>query len=166
MFLVFFKPRIYIPFNLTQIEINNVVAHESSHIKHGDHLWQLLVYLLLMLNWYNPLIWLAYKKFIDDMELACDERVIKKMDISARKNYSKILLNCTVNQTFTLGEQLYFGRENIKERVVNIVKYKKQSKSVFLFSVGLLLIVAICFLTNPENSNGQNILELLKVINN
>lgn len=162
----FFKPRIYIPFNLTQIEINNVVAHESSHIKHGDHLWQLLVYLLLMLNWYNPLIWLAYKKFIDDMELACDERVIKKMDISARKNYSKILLNCTVNQTFTLGEQLYFGRENIKERVVNIVKYKKQSKSVFLFSVGLLLIVAICFLTNPENSNGQNILELLKVINN
>lgn len=162
----FFKPRIYIPFNLTQIEFNNIVEHERSHIKHGDHLWKLLAYLLLILNWYNPLIWLAYKKFIDDMELACDERVIKKMNISARKNYAEILLNCTVNQTLTLGKQLYFGRENIKDRVTDIVKYKKQSKLAFLISVGLLLIVAVCFLTNPESSNSQNIFDLLKAINN
>ena len=129
-------------------------------------MWKLLAYLLLILNWYNPLIWLAYKKFIDDMELACDERVIKKMNISARKNYAEILLNCTVNQTLTLGEQLYFGRENIKDRITSIVKYKKQSKLVFLISVGLLLIVAVCFLTNPENSNSQNIFEFFKAINN
>lgn len=160
-----FKPRIYIPFNLTQIEFDNIVKHESSHIKHGDHLWKLLAYLLLMMNWYNPLMWFAYKKLIDDMELACDERVVKKMNVSARKKYAEILLNRTVNKTLSPGERVYFGRENIKDRVAGIVKYKKQSKPIFLISTALLLIVAICFLTNPENSNSQNIFELLKVIN-
>lgn len=88
------------------------------------------------------------------------------MNILERKSYAEILLNCTVHQTLTLGEQLYFGRENIKDRVTSIVKYKKQSKLVFLISVVLLLVVAVCFLTNPENSNSQNIFELLKAINN
>ena len=161
-----FRPRIYVPFNIGKNEFENIVAHERAHIKHGDHLWKLAAYFVLIINWYNPLLWIAYKKFIDDMELACDERVVKELNISARKNYAKILLNCTVNKTLVLEDQLYFGQENIKDRVISIVNYKKQSKVIILFSVVLLFIIAACFLTNPENSNSYSIIELLKIINN
>lgn len=155
------RPRIYIPFNLKDNEIQYIVLHENEHIKHGDHIWKLISYLLLIINWYNPLIWIAYKIFSNDIEIACDERVVKKISKSDRKDYAKVLLKNTVNKTLVLGDQLYFGRENIKERVKYIIGYKKSNRAALIISLVLLMIVSIGFLTNPENANVKSVYEIL-----
>ena len=157
----FIKPKIYIPFNMENNEFQYIILHEREHIRHGDQLWKLLSYLIVLINWYNPLIWIAYKKFADDLEIACDERVTHSMSISERKHYANTLLNYTVNKTLVLGDQLYFGRENIRERIKNIIDYKKPTKIVVLISLIVLMIISIGLLTNPESSN-RNILDLLQ----
>lgn len=159
----FIRPKIYIPFKVKNNDLQYIVLHEKEHIRHGDQFWKLLFYFIVFINWYNPLIWIAYKKFADDLETACDERATNCMSISERKQYANTLLGYTVNKTLVLGDQLYFGRENIKERIKNIIEYKEPSKIVVFISFVLLIIISIGLLTNPKSSN-QNLLDLLQMI--
>ena len=136
------------------------ILHEKEHIRRGDHIWKLLAHFILILNWYNPLIWIAYKKFSDDMEMACDERVARGLNDEERKCYALTLMDCSTSRYVSLGKSLYFGKENIKERIINIVNYRATNKIVAYISAVLIIIIAVGLLTVPDAA-GQNIFDLL-----
>lgn len=154
------KPKIYVPFNMEPGKMQYVILHEKEHIRRGDHVWKLLAHFILILNWYNPLIWIAYKKFSDDMEMACDERVARGLNDEERKCYALTLMDCSTSRYVSLGKSLYFGKENIKERIINIVNYRATNKIVAYISAVLIIIIAVGLLTVPDAA-GQNIFDLL-----
>jgi len=119
------KPKIYIPFNMEPEKLRYAVLHEKEHIRQWDHIWKFTAHIILILNWYNPFMWLAYKKFADDIELACDERVVRNLNNEERKNYALTLMDYSSNKYVSLGKSLYFGRENTKKRIINVLNYKK-----------------------------------------
>lgn len=144
-----FRPRIYIPFNSEMINEKYIIEHERMHIKHGDLWIKVIGYLLLIIYWYNPFIWLGYRLFLDDLEFACDEHVIKNLSIKERKRYSEILLNCCTNKNYFVADAIFFGNANVKERVSRILSYKTPSTILLIISIILCIVFAICFLTNP-----------------
>lgn len=113
--LGFLKPKIYIPFNVDQDELDYIISHEKSHIKHFDNLTKTVAYIILIINWYNPLMWVAYKQFSNDLELYCDETVVKNMKKEERNKYIKTLLNNTVVTNDVFVETLFFGELDIKK---------------------------------------------------
>lgn len=145
------KPKIYISSSTSEEQIKYVLAHEQAHLKRKDHWWKVLGYLLFTIYWFNPLIWLAYILFCNDIELACDEKVIKDMDIDGKKSYSKALLACSVQKRKIIVYPLAFGETGVKERVRKVLKYKKPALWVTMAAAVLCVAVAICFLTNPED---------------
>ena len=147
-----FRPWIYLPVDIPEPDICHVIAHERMHIQRKDHWWKPLGFLLLCIHWFNPLIWLAYTLFCRDIELACDERAVKNMNPGQRANYSQALLNCSVRQRPISACPLTFGEVGVKDRVKNVLSYKKPA--VWLIGIALLLCltVALCFLTDPKTS--------------
>ncbi len=143
------KPRIYLPSVLNEIQHTYVVAHEVAHLRRCDHWWKPLGYLLLTIYWFNPLCWVAYILLCRDIELACDERVISKMDKKDRVIYSEVLLSCSVPRKRIMACPLAFGEVSVKERINTILDYKKPMFWLMLVSVAIYIVVAICFLTNP-----------------
>ena len=154
------KPKIYVPFNMEPEKMQYAILHEKEHIRRGDHIWKLLAHFILILNWYNPLIWIAYKKFSDDMEMACDERVARGLNDEERKCYALTLMDCSTSRYVSLGKSLYFGKENIKERIINIVNYRATNKIVAYIAAVLIIIIAVGLLTVPDAA-GHNIFNLL-----
>ena len=143
------KPRIYLPSTLDEIQQQNVLAHEHAHLARHDHWWKPLGFALLAVYWFNPVLWLAYALLCRDIELACDERVIRTMDESAVKTYSTVLLACSMPRKAVITCPLAFGEVGVKERVKNALHYKKPAFWVVAASVAVCVVVAVCFLTNP-----------------
>ena len=143
------KPRIYLPSGLDEVQRQNVLAHEQAHLARRDHWWKPLGFALLAVYWFNPVLWLAYALLCRDIELACDERVIRTMDESAVKTYSTVLLACSMPRKAVITCPLAFGEVGVKERVKNALRYKKPAFWVVAASVAVCVVVAVCFLTNP-----------------
>ena len=143
------KPRIYLPSTLDEIQQQNALAHEHAHLARHDHWWKPLGFALLAVYWFNPVLWLAYALLCRDIELACDERVIRTMDESAVKTYSTVLLACSMPRKAVITCPLAFGEVGVKERVKNALHYKKPAFWVVAASVAVCVVVAVCFLTNP-----------------
>ena len=143
------KPRIYLPSGLDEVQRQNVLSHERAHLARRDHWWKPLGFALLAVYWFNPVLWLAYALLCRDIELACDERVIRTMDESAVKTYSTVLLACSMPRKAVITCPLAFGEVGVKERVRNALRYKKPAFWVVAASVAVCVVVAVCFLTNP-----------------
>ena len=143
------KPRIYLPSGLDEVQRQNVLSHERAHLTRRDHWWKPLGFALLAVYWFNPALWLAYTLLCRDIELACDERVIRTMDESAVKTYSTVLLACSMPRKAVITSPLAFGEVGVKERVKNALHYKKPAFWVVAASVTVCIVVAVCFLTNP-----------------
>ncbi len=160
------KPKIYLPVGISEKDMPFVVAHEQAHIRRKDHLWKPFGFLLLTLYWFNPLMWLGYILLCKDIELACDEKVIKDLDHAGRADYSETLLSCSVNRKMISACPIAFGEVGVRSRVKSILSYKKPAFWIIIVAVITCAVCAVCFLTNPkEKPNGeteQSIEELMK----
>ena len=149
------KPNIYLPMHMDEGTAAYVIAHERAHLVRRDHWWKVLGYLVLALHWFNPLVWVAYILFCRDIELACDEKVVKGLDGAARADYSQALLSCAAPGRAVAACPLAFGEGNIKTRVKSALHYKKPAFWVAAAAVLAVVIVAVCFLTNPKSERGS-----------
>ena len=150
-----FRPRIYLPFSMEASAIPHVLAHERSHIRRKDHWWKPLGFLVLTVHWFNPAVWLSYILLCRDIELACDERVIREMDAAQQAAYSQALLSCSIHRRSIAACPLAFGEVGVKRRVRNILNYKKPAFWVVLMALVLCVAVAVCFLTDPVTKKAQ-----------
>lgn len=148
--LGFVKPRIFIPSSMNDEDLKFVIAHEKAHIKRGDHLWKPLGFLLLTVYWFNPVLWVAYILFCRDIELACDEKVIKQMGVEIKKSYSEALINCSVSRKMVSACPLAFSETGVKGRIKSVLNYKKPAFWVIVVAVVSAIAITVCFMTNPE----------------
>ena len=146
------RPRIYLPSALDEAQRGSVLSHERAHLARRDHWWKPLGFALLAVYWFNPLLWLAYTLLCRDIELACDERVLRGMDAGQVKAYSSALLACSVPRRMIAACPLAFGEVGVGARVKNALRYKKPAFWVVAASVIVCIVVAVCFLTNPERA--------------
>ena len=148
-----FRPKIYIPYGMTELDMYHVIAHERTHILRRDHWWKPLGFTLLAVHWFNPLMWLAYLLLCRDIELACDEKVIRELGPEQRADYSQALLNCSVSHRSIAACPVAFGEVGVKERVKNVLTYRKPTFWIIVIAVILCIVVAVCFLTNPKKKD-------------
>lgn len=147
-----FRPRIYLPYGMTETDMAHVIAHERTHIRRKDHWWKPLGFALLAVHWFNPLMWVAYILLCRDIELACDEKVIRELGFEARADYSQALLNCSVSHRSIAACPVAFGEVGVKARVKNVLTYRKPAFWVMVIAVILCVVVAVCFLTDPQTA--------------
>ena len=145
-----FKPCIYLPDNLNDEQYNYVLMHEQYHIKRKDHLSKLVSLLVLCIHWFNPLVWLSFNLSSQDMEMSCDEAVIKQMGIESKKDYSSLLLNMSLNNNQLKPSLLGFGNSDVKSRVKNILNYKKMSFKILMISIIILVIIGFGLVSNQR----------------
>ncbi len=144
-----FRPRIYLPSQMDETSMEYVILHENAHIKRRDHWWKPLGFLLLCIYWYNPLLWFAYSMLCRDIERACDEKVIAKMDTAGKAHYSAVLAACSIHPRLITACPVAFGETGVKTRIKGILHYKKPAVWLILISVLLCTLIAVCFLTDP-----------------
>ena len=159
------RPKIYLPFELDERDMEHVLAHEQAHIRRRDHWWKPLGFLLLAVHWFNPLMWLAYALLCRDIELACDESVIRELDHERRADYAQALLTCSVSRHGLAACPLAFGEVGVKTRVKSVLRYKKAPFVKIAASAVLCALVAAGFLTDPVTAaefsmTGHNVSEL------
>ena len=143
------RPRIYLPSNMDAASMEPVIAHEKAHLARRDHWWKPLGFLILAVHWFNPLCWVAYVLLCRDIELACDEKVIRQMDVDGKKQYSSALLECSVQRRLVTICPLAFGEVGVKERVKKVLHYKKPAFWIIVAAVVACALVTVCFATNP-----------------
>lgn len=152
-----FSPKIYLPSTLTEEQQRHVIAHEEAHIRRRDYYYKPLAYFLLSVNWFNPLMWVAYILLCRDIELACDERVVADMTGEEKKGYSTVLLDCSIHRHMIAACPLAFGEVGVKERVRAVLNYKKPAFWVTLIAFAVCIALAVSFLTNPiENATSDD----------
>ena len=151
------KPKIYLPFNMNGQDMNHVIAHEQAHIRRKDHFWKPLGFLILTLHWFNPMVWLGYILLCRDIELACDEKVVKDLNNEQRADYSEALLACSVNRRMIAACPLAFGEVGVKDRIKSVLNYKKPAFWIIVVAVVASIVVAVCFLTNPKEDTDLGI---------
>ena len=149
------RPRIYLPYHMDSREQQHVLAHEQAHLRRGDHFWKPLGFLLLTIHWFNPLMWLSYAMLCRDIELACDEKVIRDLRREERADYMQALVACSVNRRRIAACPLAFGETGVKERVKSVMNYKKPTLWVMLLALALSVVLAGCFLTDPKDTNSD-----------
>ena len=154
------RPRIYVPRGMSEEKLAYVIAHEQAHIRRKDHWWKPLGFLLLTIHWFNPVLWLAYILLCRDIEMACDERVIKEYDDVQRADYSEALLDCSVKRKMITACPLAFGEVSVKERIKSVLHYKKPAFWIVVLAVVACVVAAVCFLTNP-NAGGDYICRIV-----
>ena len=142
-------PRIYLPFQLPEQNMDYVIAHEQAHIKRHDNWFKTIGFLLLSVYWFNPVMWAAYILFCRDIELACDERVIRNFNRQQRADYSQALLDSSVCGRKIAACPLSFGEVGVKDRVKNVLNYKEPAFWMIVIAVVAIVVLAACFLTNP-----------------
>lgn len=152
------KPKIYLPFYLDGQDMSYVVAHEQAHLHRKDHLWKPLGFVLLSVYWFNPLLWLGYILLCRDIELACDEKVVQKLETKERADYSEALLNCSVNRRVISACPLTFGEVGVRQRVKSVLNYKKPAFWVVVIAVVALIVASVCLLTDPLSKDGDDTL--------
>ncbi len=155
--LGFFRPRIYLPENMDAVSMSYVIAHEEAHLRRRDHLWKPFGFLLLAVHWFNPLIWLSYILLCRDIEMACDERVVRGMNEVERADYSEALLECSVSRRLITACPLAFGETGVKERIRSVLNYKKPAFWIIVLAVIACAVAAVCFLTDPLNESALSI---------
>lgn len=144
------KPVIYVPSAMDEETMALVVRHEMAHLARRDHWWKLLGYLLLTVYWFHPLVWGGYILFCRDLEMACDEKVIRSMDNAGRAAYSQALLDCSFSRRTVSVCPLAFGEVGVKKRVTSVLRYKKPARWIVITAAVICFAVAVCFLTNPK----------------
>lgn len=144
------RPRIYLPFGLDEGAREQVLTHERAHIARGDHVIKPIGWLILAVYWYNPLVWLAYALFCRDIELACDERVIRRLPVSGRADYSQALLDLSRPHHGVGACPLAFGESAVKGRVKSVLTYKRPAFWLIMLAAVLCIGAAVCFLTDPK----------------
>lgn len=154
-------PKIYLPSNLDEAEYEYIILHEKTHIRRGDHIVKILAYLALCIHWFNPLVWVSFMLAGRDMEMSCDEAVIKKQGVDIRAKYSESLLRFATGQKLTVGMPLAFGEGETKGRVKNVMTYQKPQLWISFIAVGVCVVAGVCLLTNPkENVDGKIVEEM------
>ncbi len=148
--LGFIRPRIYLPARLGVEERSYTLLHEQTHIHRKDHIIKILAFLILSIHWFNPLVWIAFRLMSMDMELSCDERVLRKMDEGIKKPYATSLLSLATERNILNGSPLAFGEGNVKGRIKNVLNYKKPSFWVVVVSIVAVIVVGVALVTNPE----------------
>ena len=143
------KPRIFLPSDMNEADMEFVIAHEKAHLKRRDHWWKPLGFMLLTVYWFNPVLWIAYILLCRDIEFACDEKVIKSLGEEGKKPYSEALLNCSVPRKMITACPVAFGETGVKSRIKSVLNYKKPAFLVILIAVILSIVLAVCFMTNP-----------------
>lgn len=146
-------PRIYVPETVSEQDFPQVLAHERCHIRRWDHVWKPLAFLLLAVNWFNPVLWAAYVLLGRDMERACDEMVLKNADAAQRAAYSRALVACAAQPKMAAVCPLAFGEVAVKERVKNVLNYKKPALWAVILLVVAAAIIGVCLLTKPGYKN-------------
>ena len=145
------RPKIYLPSDLDPMTAAHVLAHEQAHLKRRDHWWKPLGFALLSVYWFNPVMWLAYILLCRDIEQACDEKVVKELDIAGKKAYSQALLSCSVPRRMIAACPLAFGEVGVKSRIKSVLNYKKPAFWIIVVAVIACIAAAVCFLTDPED---------------
>ena len=147
-----FRPVIYVPSSMTGETLDLVIRHETAHLQRHDHWWKPLGYLLLAIYWFNPLCWIAYILLSRDIEMACDEKVIRDMDKDEMAAYSQALLDCSFPRRRIAACPLAFGEVGVKERVKGVLNYKKPAFWIILIAIIACIVLAVCLMTDPKNS--------------
>ena len=148
----FFRPRIYLPSILDSTEQKYIIAHERHHIRRGDHIFKALGFLALTIHWFNPFVWVAFVLAGRDMEMSCDEAVIRKLGEDVRAEYSASLLNLATGKRMFAGTPLAFDEGDPTERVRNLARWKKPAVWVILICLTVCAFLAVCLLTDPESN--------------
>ncbi len=156
--LGFIKPKIYIPTNLSENEFNYIIKHELTHIKRYDYIIKLIAFIALSIHWFNPIIWFSYFLMSKDMEMSCDESVMKDFNEDIRSSYSKSLLSLSAKQSGILVP-LSFGESNVKSRIKNVLNYKKPT--LWVIVILIIIITGIIFIlgTNPMKNDNNELYE-------
>ncbi len=145
-----FQPKIYLPSSLSKQEHPYIILHEQHHIRRWDHIIKALAYVALCIHWFNPLVWIAFTTASKDMEMSCDEAVVKKMGDGVLADYTASLLSLATGKHFVAGIPLAFGESDTKERIHNLANWKKPTVWVILLGTVVCIVTAICLLTNPK----------------
>lgn len=157
-----FRPRVYLPSGMDGAQLDYVLAHEQAHLRRGDHVWKPLGYVLLAAHWFNPLVWLAYWLFCRDIETACDQCVVRRLDRNEKKAYSDALLQCSQGRRMVLACPVAFGEEGVKSRIKAVLQYKKPAFWVILAAIIACIVVAVCFLTDPVSGGSKGTLTFVE----
>ena len=155
--LGFLPPKIYLPAGLTDDEKKFIFDHENTHIARHDHWYKLLGYGVLSIHWFNPLVWIGYGLLCRDIELACDEHVVKYMNLNQRKAYSAALLSCGGHTARIAACPVAFGESNPKQRILNVLNYRRPGFWISLLAVIAVIFVAVCLLTSPGNREDREV---------
>lgn len=150
------KPKIYLPFGITERNAESVILHEQAHISRRDYLWKPLGFLLLCVHWFNPLMWLAYVLFCRDIEFACDERAIGLLNTDKRADYSEALLNCSAGRRMLFAYPPAFGEVGVKSRVKSVLNYKKPVFWLAAAAVIAGIAASVCLLTSPKTGSHRS----------
>lgn len=154
--LGYFKPTIYLPVELSAHDRKFIIAHERAHISRGDNWWKLVGFLCACVHWYNPLVWWSYCLLCRDIEVACDEYVVQNMSLDQRKAYSFALLNCGKRLSRFMACPVAFGEVSLKQRIKNVLSYRRPALWVSGIAIVLVIFVAVCFLTTPVTADQES----------
>jgi len=147
------RPKIYLPSALSAEEQDYVLLHEQTHIKRFDHIFKLVMFFAVAVHWFNPLAWLAYVLFTKDMEMSCDESVMKNMNTDIRTKYSASLLSLATGKKIISAAPLAFGEGNTTKRIKNVMNYKKPALWIIIIAVIAVGIIGIALAANPIDSD-------------
>jgi len=144
------RPKIYLPDRLNATERNYILLHEQTHIRRKDHIIKILAFLTLSIHWFNPLVWIAFMLMSTDMELSCDEKVLKEMNEDIKKPYANSLLSLATGRYIFNGNPLAFGEGNVKGRIKNVLNYKKPRFWVVVIAAIIAVAIGVGLLANPS----------------
>lgn len=153
----FIKPKIYLPNNLGEQEQEYIILHEQHHIRRFDHVIKALAFLALTIHWFNPLVWIAFVLACKDMEMSCDEAVIRKLGEEVRADYSASLLTLATGHRIIAGTPLAFGEGDTKGRIKNLAKWKKPAIWVLVLTLIICLILGVCLLTDRVSRQNKHV---------
>ncbi len=153
------SPKIYLPNNLSKTEESYIIKHEETHINRKDYIIKFAAFLIVSIHWFNPIVWLAFYLMSEDMELSCDESVIKEMSYGIKRDYSNSLLSLSVGKRIVGGSPIAFGENNTKGRIKNILNYKKPKFWVIIVTTIVIIVLAVGLLSNPYNKENIDKIE-------
>ncbi len=160
------SPKIYLPVGLIKEEWQYIHLHEQTHIQRKDHIIKIIAFLIVIVHWFNPLVWIAFTLMSIDMELSCDERVLKKMNVDIKKSYANSLLSLATGRHILNGSPLAFGEGNVKLRIRNVLNYRKPRLWIVDISIIVVIAVGIGLLANPYSPNPDFITGYIVIENN
>lgn len=158
------KPKIYLPVGLSENEKSYIIKHEQTHIERYDHIIKFITFVVLSIHWFNPLVWLAFILMSKDMELSCDEKVIRELGNEIKKDYSNSLLSLSLGRKIIGGSPLAFAENNTKGRIKNILNYKKPKFYIIFITFIILIIAFVGLMTNPVKDSKYYAEQFLEIV--